>query len=315
MGGTIASLLRRLVQELDPHCFHGETERERLLRFEQRSDYETVIARVIDCVGNIRRQQQQQTNHGTAAPTIAISTNSVHALIVGALVLSTAIISLFSVWRGQVRVMMPRLFGSSFLVSIMINFGRNYYETVAEHYVKLRAAESDCFSADKDVPVGTALITSLRRLATNLIATLFFITTTTDSSETECDKWTKALFVDPLWEVTPLNALAVTMSQFVLTPVYIFADHANRVFLVLFRNVPLVFVPILILLVVYIMTLFVLTWRGYRVSIPWLLDVEPTTTTNSIHQQKQSKLNMAPTRRRRVGIRLPTSVVRRRQRV
>ncbi|GFO01789.1 chloride channel clic-like protein 1 [Plakobranchus ocellatus] len=100
-----------------------------------------------------------------------------------------------------------------------------------------------------------------------------------------CFQYHYALFVDPIWELTPLMVLSSMLSRCILHPLELISSTMGKSLRAFFSEIPLQWQPVLMLVAVMIAILLILTLTRYRLVIPLLLRIEPKTpaTTPDIH--------------------------------
>lgn len=146
--------------------------------------------------------------------------------------------------------------------SIAMNYVNEYRTVKAKKYVVVQ----------KGLPHGCMHHGGSVKDFFRAIGKMFFII---DRRDDACLEFTKAVMIDPLWEVPPTNAVAITLTNLVMTPLKVIAKHSNEMFIILFDQVPVVFVPFLCFFVLYLFTIIILAKWEYTVQIPWILSIEP----------------------------------------
>ncbi|XP_013416639.1 chloride channel CLIC-like protein 1 [Lingula anatina] len=106
----------------------------------------------------------------------------------------------------------------------------------------------------------------------------------------ECALYHENLLVDPLWEVTPTKAVAVTLTKFFLEPVEYIAQAISKFFRGLLHDLPAQLWPVVLgIVVLFLLVFMVLTLimkNGYRLGFPFgLLRLEPTGIPDSAAAQ------------------------------
>ncbi|XP_076438110.1 uncharacterized protein LOC143277208 [Babylonia areolata] len=92
-----------------------------------------------------------------------------------------------------------------------------------------------------------------------------------------CDRYYQAMFVDPLWEITPVMVLTSVMTRAIVHPAETLASGLGRALRHFFTEIPLHWQPVCLLLIVTFTFVLLLLACSYRFSIPMLLRIEPRT--------------------------------------
>jgi hypothetical protein len=150
------------------------------------------------------------------------------------------------------------------LSSIAMNYIKEYSIIKAKKYVVVQ----------KGLPQGCMHHGGSVKDFLKAMGKVFFIV---GKSEDACLEFTKAVMIDPLWELPPTNAVAVTLTNLFMSPIKVIAEHTNEMFIILFDEVPILLIPVLCFSVLYIATILVMVKCKYRVSIPWFVVIEPMT--------------------------------------
>ncbi len=119
-------------------------------------------------------------------------------------------------------------------------------------------------------------------------------TLTTDQAD-PCVQYHKDLLIDPFWEVPPTEAIAVTVTKFVLAPLELIGVNLGKFFSALFGNVPVTLWPIVSVLMVVGLFVLAILFCGYSIRLPFgLLQIAPgqriehRTVVNEIRDNRQA---------------------------
>ncbi|XP_057298590.1 chloride channel CLIC-like protein 1 [Hydractinia symbiolongicarpus] len=99
--------------------------------------------------------------------------------------------------------------------------------------------------------------------------TLWFKDTFTTSDDA-CAKYHQNILVDPVWEVSPLQATAVCASRFIFEPMKQFSSALGVSFRLLMKEVPVQWQPVLFVVIVLIVVFVVMAMTGFEISSPLL---------------------------------------------
>ena len=151
----------------------------------------------------------------------------------------------------------------SFLLSVITNYIHDYEKAVARQYMRLRQGlPENCMERES----------TWKSVFKTLLTYMFVISS---EGNDECMAYSKAIVIDPLFEVTPMNAFTTTVSKLVLTPVNLIAESVNNVFRTMLEGVPPVLIPVFLGVILYMFTLILFCRYNYTMSVPWLVDVKP----------------------------------------
>uniref|UniRef100_A0A0M3I034 Chloride channel CLIC-like protein 1 n=1 Tax=Ascaris lumbricoides TaxID=6252 RepID=A0A0M3I034_ASCLU len=174
--------------------------------------------------------------------------------------------------RHSSRSLFFMVFSTAFLVSLFVVYNRKYQENVAA-----RIARSKMAIADHCKPKG--LISE----ALNILGGLVFI-----KGKSECLQYHEDLFVDPLYEISPLDVVCDVLSNFIFTPLGIFGRHFNVFFNEFYRDSPIPLVLVKTVLFVFL-TISILFWAcGYRLRTIFAT-LEPASVTPSLRGRSASR--------------------------
>uniref|UniRef100_A0A914ZCJ7 Chloride channel CLIC-like protein 1 n=1 Tax=Parascaris univalens TaxID=6257 RepID=A0A914ZCJ7_PARUN len=163
------------------------------------------------------------------------------------------------------------VFSTAFLISLFIVYNRKYQENVAA-----RIARSKMAIADHCKPKG------LLSEALNILGGFVFI-----KGKSECLQYHEDLFIDPLYEISPLDVVCDVLSNFIFTPLGVFGRHFNLFFNEFYRDspIPLVFVKTVLFI---FLTISILFWAcGYRLRTIFAT-LEPANVTYSLRGRSAS---------------------------
>ncbi|UCX57077.1 ORF86 [Haliotid herpesvirus 1] len=162
------------------------------------------------------------------------------------------------------RFLIHRMCVVAFLASVIINFIHDYEKVAAKRYLKLRQGlPENCMERGG----------SWRTVLSSLISYLFIIT---PEDQDECVTYAKAIVIEPLFEVTPMNAILTSVSTLVLTPVEQLAKSTNTIFKSLLYGIPSLLVPVVIGVILYVVTMIMICYNRYSVNFLSLLNINPT---------------------------------------
>lgn len=94
--------------------------------------------------------------------------------------------------------------------------------------------------------------------------------------EDKCAKYHENFIVDPFWEVTPTQAVAITMTKFILEPAGHMGQAINKFFHGLLHGLPAQLWPVALIIVLFLTVFILIMGCGYKVRIPFFLSIEPT---------------------------------------
>jgi len=153
---------------------------------------------------------------------------------------------------------MVYLFMCVFIVSVCWEYYRMYKVALAEktaNIMKLPTPPEQCS------PIGKL---------SELDALLIWVKDRFTFADDECVKYHENLLVDPLWEVSPIVAISVCASRFLLEPMKLCASSLGQCFRLFFKEVPLQWQPVLFITGVCLVVLFILTHAGLEIWTPLL---------------------------------------------
>lgn len=150
--------------------------------------------------------------------------------------------------RYSSRSLLSLTMFAAFLASFFTTYNRKYQENVAA-----RIARSQTRIADQCKPK------SFFSEALYALGGLFFI-----KAKSECLQYHEDLFVDPLYEISPLDVLSDVISNFIFTPLGIFGRHFNAFFNEFYRDSPIHLVLIKTIIFIFIIVSALFWTFGYR---------------------------------------------------
>ncbi|GAV06240.1 hypothetical protein RvY_16261 [Ramazzottius varieornatus] len=161
---------------------------------------------------------------------------------------------------GIIRRILQYMLLLSFLLSFPWTWYRLYQEKVAEQQRGLLQKDSHCG------PLSAA------QMLKRSLGKIFSI----NPDASPCEKYYRAVNVDPFLDVPPTMAVAVTITNFVVEPL----KHIGRAFGEFFQGIlaPLPFYmwPFVIVFVLFVTFMLIIVKSGYRVHLPWFFArIEP----------------------------------------
>ncbi|XP_061196030.1 uncharacterized protein LOC133204286 [Saccostrea echinata] len=104
-----------------------------------------------------------------------------------------------------------------------------------------------------------------------------------------CEKYHKAMLVDPLWEISPLLVLWSALVRGILHPIELFFSSIGKSFKLFFSEIPAQWQPFMFILIVFVFVVVMVMSFSYRISLPFILKIEPKTpviqkTTSKVQQ-------------------------------
>ncbi|CAH1775435.1 unnamed protein product [Owenia fusiformis] len=92
--------------------------------------------------------------------------------------------------------------------------------------------------------------------------------------EDECVQYHEALLVNPILEVAPTQAIAVTFTKFLLEPVKYIGESVGDFFKHLLKDMPVQLAPFVLAFVVITLILMIIMTFGYRIRLPFFFSLE-----------------------------------------
>lgn len=156
---------------------------------------------------------------------------------------------------------------SSFVVSVPWTWWHLYKKEIAKRHAEaLQSIPESCWSDQKSL--------------------WSFLTSWFWNRNSECVKRFEAMEIDPLWEVPPTKAVAVTFVKFFLEPAGHIGDALNRLVTAAFKDLPFyLWLPVFVLIVLLII-LSMFFASGYRVR-GWLWNIEPHRPVEPLRERIQ----------------------------
>ncbi|XP_006819743.1 uncharacterized protein LOC102802867 [Saccoglossus kowalevskii] len=102
-----------------------------------------------------------------------------------------------------------------------------------------------------------------------------------------CAMYHEAVLIDPLWEVAPSQAIAVTVSKFVFKPLELFGEAFGKFFNSFFKDLPMHVWPIATVLLVLFVVILLIMMFGYSIKFPFLGGIEAP-DTRLVREQRQA---------------------------
>uniref|UniRef100_A0A0R3RM00 Chloride channel CLIC-like protein 1 n=1 Tax=Elaeophora elaphi TaxID=1147741 RepID=A0A0R3RM00_9BILA len=110
--------------------------------------------------------------------------------------------------------------------------------------------------------------------AVDMVSGLFFL-----RGENECEQHYKDLYVDPLYEIAPLDVICEVLSNFIFTSLGVFGRHFNIFFYEFFRDSPLHFIILKVITFFFLIVALLFWLGGYRIRT-FMATIEPTGITH-----------------------------------
>ncbi|EJD75604.1 hypothetical protein LOAG_17284 [Loa loa] len=118
--------------------------------------------------------------------------------------------------------------------------------------------------------------------AMNVVSGLFLF-----KGENECEQHYKDLYVEPIYEIAPLDVICEVLSNFVFTSLGVFGRHFNTFFNEFFRDSPLHFIIVKTITFFFLIVVLLFWLGGYRMHT-FMATIEPAGTTNTMSRMLQS---------------------------
>jgi len=136
----------------------------------------------------------------------------------------------------------------SFIASIPWEWMRLYKEALARKVATKMTAPSDCFQEKMSY----------------LSLVKYWLQDTFSFSDNECIKYYNAEIVDPIYEVTPGQAVAAAASRILFHPMLVLSEHVGKCFKLIFSEVPVQWQPFVFIAIFLLVLLFL----GIEISGP-----------------------------------------------
>ncbi|VDP13797.1 unnamed protein product [Onchocerca flexuosa] len=104
--------------------------------------------------------------------------------------------------------------------------------------------------------------------------------------ENECEQHYKDLYVDPIYEIAPLEVISEVLSNFIFTSLGVFGRHFNIFFNEFFRDSPLHFIILKAITFFFLIVVFLFWLGGYRIRT-LMATVEPSGITHTMSLLQQ----------------------------
>ena len=173
----------------------------------------------------------------------------------------------FACRRYHWKTLCYRLFVTTFVVSVVWNYLTEYQRIVAEHMLYYKPPPG-CMGE------GQTLFGIMQRVLEKLLVI---------KSIDDCTRYAQTLVVEPIFKSTPLNALSITITTLILTPLQMSGKAINILFRTLFEDIPIVMMPVLTILCLYLVTLVTVITNRYSIASP-LLELRPTQLVKEVHR-------------------------------
>ena len=103
----------------------------------------------------------------------------------------------------------------------------------------------------------------------------------------ECWEYHRGLVVDPVWDVPPTKAVAVTFTKFLVEPAEHIGLALRNFFMVVLKDIPWTFYPFMLLFTSLLIILVLLVFSGYRIKLFHLIGLEPGNNQQEIEHLRQ----------------------------
>lgn len=162
------------------------------------------------------------------------------------------------------KVLILRAFMVCFFVSILWNYCLEYKKAVAKKFLlQNKGIPPGCMEH------GTTLYSILTTFA-NVLASINH-----EEIDSDCLQFAMAVVVEPIWEITPIGAFLVTITDLFVTPIQATALCVNKTFKIMFTGIPLFFIPIFTVITLYTISILLVFTFKYQVRIPLFLEMTP----------------------------------------
>lgn len=131
-----------------------------------------------------------------------------------------------------------------------------------------------------------------------------FLTVIKVDENDRCVQFSRAIVIEPFWEVTPSMAFSITVLNLIVNPITILARGLNSAFKMLFAEIPITYVPVIVCVFLYIVTISCIFIFKYSVKIPWFIEFSPLVldkigVENYVATQSHSKSGLLRYHRKR----------------
>ncbi|VDK74599.1 unnamed protein product [Litomosoides sigmodontis] len=118
--------------------------------------------------------------------------------------------------------------------------------------------------------------------ALNMVSGLFIF-----KGENECEQHYKDLYVDPIYEIAPLDVICEVLSNFIFTSLGVFGRHLNIFLNEFFRDSPFHFIVMKIITFFFLVVAFLFWLGGYRIRT-FFTTIEPTDVSHTTPRMIQT---------------------------
>ncbi|KAL3990655.1 Mid-1-related chloride channel (MCLC) family protein [Acanthocheilonema viteae] len=173
--------------------------------------------------------------------------------------------------RFSIRSFILFIFFISFVISVFNTFYKKYQANIAARMARTEKSLTEKCKTDNFLST-----------AINVVSRLFVF-----KGENECEQHYKDLYVDPIYEIAPLDVICEVLSNFIFTSLSVFGRHFNVFCNEFFRDCPLHLIIMKIITFFFLFIVFLFWLGGYRIRT-FMTAVEPAgTTTHTISQMLQ----------------------------
>lgn len=156
-----------------------------------------------------------------------------------------------------------KIFIFIFVTSIPWNWWHLYKMAIAKK-ISLTSNGIPKYCYQQDITIGESI-----KL---FIINLFTITSTQD----ECIKYHQQLLVDPIYEISPTQVFAVTVTKLIITPLEYIGQATGKMINSILSELPIQLWPFAL----FIFMLFIVIFFNYKINICHLLVMEPLSINN-----------------------------------
>ncbi|CAG9530702.1 unnamed protein product [Cercopithifilaria johnstoni] len=193
--------------------------------------------------------------------------------LLNAVLLAPALIILYRS-RFSIRSFIWLFFFISFVISVFNTFHKKYQANIAARMSRAEKSLAEKCKAD-----------SFLSTAMNMISGLFVL-----KGESECEQHYKDLYVNPIYEISPLEVICEVLSNFIFTSLGVFGRHLNIFFNEFLRDSPLHFIVVKILAFFFLTVAFLFWLGGYRIHT-FMTTIEPAGTAHRMTRMLQRSNN------------------------
>jgi len=219
MDRLIKVVVRRF--SVDSACDQLET----LRRFQANNLYTPVDMRsAIDAVSDV-------VESCTARDSFRLGISAAEMLTPLLSISGLALVIIFCRVKWTLSSLIKRALPAGFLLSVIFKLIRDYQLAVVKQYAVLIEENNSCLPT---YTVSDAVYA--------LLSYVFLM-----KKESPCQLAIRALFTNAVFELSPLSAIAITVTQFLLEPFVIVAETLNKMLRALLNDMPIVMLPLIVI--------------------------------------------------------------------